>query len=55
MKNLQKFNITVEEVLKRQIEVEANSYEEAITKVQEMYSNEEIVLDSSDFCGKEIF
>ena len=51
MKN---YEISVKEVLERVITIEANSLEEALDKVQEMYDNEEIVLDSGDFQKYEI-
>jgi hypothetical protein len=43
------FTIEVQELLSRIVEVEANSTEEAVSKVREMYKNEEIVLDSDDY------
>ena len=43
----------ITETLQRTIEVEAENEEEALRKVKEMYKNEEIVLDSSDFVGVE--
>ena len=51
---METFKIEVQEFLSRIIEVEANSSDEAISKVQEMYRNEEIVLDSEDFVSTEI-
>ena len=47
-----KFDITVTETLSRKVMVETENYDEALEKVEEMYDNEEIVLDSSDFKGK---
>ena len=44
-----KFDITVTETLSRKVTVETENYDEALEKVEEMYDNEEIVLDSSDF------
>jgi len=50
---MNKYNIEIEEVLRRVIpEIEAKDIDEAISKVEEMYDNEEIVLDSSDFVEK---
>lgn len=50
-----KYKVNVEELLSRIIEVEADSDEEAEDKVREMYKNEEIVLDTSDFQSVEYF
>lgn len=50
-----KHKIKVQETLERIVEVEASSIDEARDKVEEMYNNEEIVLDYSDFVGMEMF
>lgn len=47
---MKKYNIEVEEVLRRVIPIEANSIDEALDKVKEQYDEEEIVLDSNDYC-----
>ena len=39
------FNILIEETLARYVEVEAETDEEAVDKVRDMYQNQEIVLD----------
>lgn len=39
------YKIEVEEILQNVYDIQANSLEEAIDKAQEMYRNEEIVLD----------
>ena len=52
--NMETFKIEVQEFLSRIIEVEANSKDEAIAKVCELYSLEEIVLDSDDYVTSEI-
>ena len=44
-----KYNVEIIETLRKVVEVSANSEEEAIEKVQNMYFAEEIVLDSDDF------
>lgn len=46
---MKKFNIEITETLQRQIEVEADSYDEALKIVKGKYRNSEIVLDSNDF------
>lgn len=45
---MKKFNVEVVETLSRVVEVEAKTYEEAEAKVDEMYDNQEIVLDYND-------
>lgn len=40
----QKYQIEVEEILQKVVEIEADSLEEAIDKARQQYSNEEIVL-----------
>jgi len=43
------FKIEIQETLSRIIEVEADNIDEAISKANEMYNNEEIVLSENDF------
>ena len=50
-----KYKVNVEELLSRIAEVKAENEEEAEEKVREMYMNEEIVLDASDFQSVEYF
>ena len=50
-----KYKVNVEELLSRIVEVEAENEEEAEDKVREMYMNEDIVLDASDFQSVEYF
>lgn len=49
-----KFDITVIEILSRTVSVDAENYDEALEKVEDMYDRQEIILDSSDFKGKVI-
>lgn len=42
------YKIKVQEFLTREIEVEADSKNEAIAKAERMYSNEDIILDYND-------
>ena len=49
-----KFNVQVKEILRRVVEVEAETLEDAINIVDEMYQNEEIVLDADDFAYVDI-
>lgn len=48
------FKIEIQELLSRTIDIEAQNIEEAIAKVNQMYSSEEIVLDYSDLSKQEI-
>ena len=50
-----KYKVNVEELLSRIAEVKVENEEEAEEKVREMYMNEEIVLDTSDFQSVEYF
>lgn len=43
------FKIEIQEVLKRTVEIEADSLWEATEIAEEMYNNEEIVLSADDF------
>lgn len=47
-----KYNITIIETLSRSIEIEGDSYDDALMKVEEMYDNQEIILDPEEFKGK---
>ncbi len=44
-----KYEVSVQEWLIRDVEIEAGSEDEALDKVRGMYRTEEIVLDSGDF------
>lgn len=46
-----KINIEVKETLIRVVSVDAETVEEAISKVEDMYFREEVVLDYTDFNG----
>lgn len=47
-----KIDIEVKEMLSRVVAVDAETVDEAISKVEDMYFREEIVLDYADFDGK---
>lgn len=47
------FYISITETLKRIVEVQANDKYDAIQKVSEAYSDEQIVLDSDDYIDAE--
>lgn len=51
---MKKYNINVRETLEKVVEVEAETSNLAIEKVQDMYDNEEVVLDFMDYVGVEI-
>ena len=51
---MEKYEVEITEYLQRIIEVEAESPEDAVYKVEEDYDNCNIVLDSGDFTGKDI-
>jgi hypothetical protein len=51
---METFKIEIQEFLSRIIEVEAETKDEAISKVRELYRMEEIVLDSDDYVTTEI-
>lgn len=49
-----KFNVQVKEILRRVVEIEAETLEDAINIAEDMYQNEEIVLDADDFAYMKI-
>ena len=49
-----KYDVAIEEISSRVIEVEADSLEEAYYKAEAMYYDEEVVLDSNDFADVNI-
>ena len=51
--NMETFKIEVKETLSRIIEIEANSVDEAFSKIQNLYKNEKIVLDADDYVETE--
>ena len=46
---MKKYTIEITETLQRQIEIKANSFDEAYSIIKEKYHNGEIVLDSNDY------
>lgn len=48
------YKIEVQEILSRTIEIEASTAKSAREKVEEMYGNQEIILDGDDFKEKSI-
>lgn len=49
-----KFNVQVKEILRRVVEIEAETLEDAINIVDDMWQNQEIVLDADDFAYVDI-
>lgn len=49
-----KYGISVREILKRTVIVEAENLEEAIQKVEDAVEREEIILDVDDYDNREI-
>jgi hypothetical protein len=50
---METFKIEVKETLSKIIEIEANSVDEAFSKIKDLYKKEEIVLDSDDYVETE--
>jgi len=48
-----KYMVEITEILCRIVEVEADNEDDAIDKVQDEYSKENIVLDYHDYCDTE--
>lgn len=48
------FKIEIQEFLSKIVEIEAKDVSEAISKVRELYRNEKIVLDYSNYVTTEI-
>ena len=51
--NMETFKIEVKETLSRIIAIEANSADEAFSKIQDLYKKEKIVLDADDYVETE--
>ena len=50
---MKKFNLVITETLQREVEIEANSENEALEILDNKYYNEEIVLNESDLTNTE--
>lgn len=44
-----KIKVEITEILQRTVEVDAADINDAVEKVEELYKNEDIILDSSDY------
>lgn len=51
---MKKYNVIIEETLSKVVRVEAETEDDAIDKIESMYSNQEIVLSADDFAGYQI-
>ena len=51
---MKKFDVEITEYLQKTVSVEAENEADAVSKVEEDYNKEKIVLDSSDFIDKDI-
>lgn len=51
---MKKYNINVRETLEKVVEIEAETSNEAVERAQNLYDDEEIVLDFMDYVGVEI-
>ena len=51
---MNKYKVEITEYLQKIVEVEADSADSAVSKVEDDYNKEKIVLDSSDFIDKDI-
>lgn len=49
------FNISITEVLKTTVDIQAETLEEAIQNVKNRYRNSEIILTADDFTGQVTF
>ena len=47
-----KYTVVIEEILRKEVAVEAKDAEDAEEIVEALYRNEEIVLDAGDFIGE---
>lgn len=47
-----KYLVNIEEILSRDIIIEAENEADAVDKIEDLYSNCKIVLDYSDFIGE---
>ena len=48
---MNKYRFNIEEILNKEVTVEAKSFEEAMKIINKLYRDEEIVLDYDDFVG----
>lgn len=51
---MEKYKIIIREVLKKIVEIDAESYEEAVDEVQTDYYDQKIILGADDWVGTTI-
>lgn len=51
---METFKVEIKEFLSRIVDIEANSIDEALDKVNQSYLNQEIILDYNDFISNQI-
>ena len=52
---MKKYTITIEEIIDKDFEIEANSKEEARQIVEERYKNNDIIVDSGEVTYKQMY
>jgi hypothetical protein len=52
--SLKKYQIEITETLRRIVELDARSLDDAMIEINRQYNNEEIVLDNDDFIDAQI-
>lgn len=48
---MNKYKFNIEEILNKEVTVEAENFEEAMKTINKLYRDEEIILDYDDFVG----
>ena len=48
---MNKYKFNIEEILNKEVIVEAENFEEAMKTINKLYRDEEIILDYDDFVG----
>ena len=51
---MNKYKFNIEEILNKEVTVEAKNFDEAMKIIHKLYKDEEIVLDYEDFVGYKI-
>lgn len=51
---MNKYRFNIEEILNKEVTVEADDFEQAMKIINKLYRDEEIVLDYDDFVGYKI-
>ena len=48
---MNKYKFNIEEILNKEVTIEAENFEEAMKTINKLYRDEEIILDYDDFVG----